>query len=83
MKILIVPADVRCDHDGKVLNNPSQHWVEITGHPVLVELTADDLAQSRSEVQDPYVALMLLGAVIALALSIAGVALRRREGLST
>jgi hypothetical protein len=41
------------------------------------------LAQSRSEVQDPYVVLLMLGALIALALGIAGVALRRREELST
>lgn len=39
MKIIINTADIRCDHDGKVVNNPSQHWVEISGHPVLV---ADD-----------------------------------------
>ncbi|MEU7868477.1 hypothetical protein [Dactylosporangium sp. NPDC049140] len=39
---------------------------------------ADDLAQSRSELQDPYVALMFLGALIALALGITSVALRRR-----
>jgi hypothetical protein len=38
---------------------------------------ADDLAQSRREVQDPYVAMMVIGAVIALALGLASIALRR------
>jgi len=37
MKILITTADVRCDHEGKVANNPSQQWVEIDSHPVLVD----------------------------------------------
>jgi hypothetical protein len=37
MKIIITTADVRCDHEGRVDNNPSQHWVEIDGHPVLVD----------------------------------------------
>jgi hypothetical protein len=37
MKWIVTPADIRCDHDGKVANNPSQHWVEIAGHPVLVD----------------------------------------------
>jgi hypothetical protein len=40
---------------------------------------ADDLAQSRSELQDPYVAIMFLGALIALALAITSLAVRRRE----
>jgi hypothetical protein len=40
---------------------------------------ADDLAQSRIEIQDPYVALLLIGSVVPLALGIASVALRRRE----
>jgi hypothetical protein len=39
---------------------------------------ADDLAQSRDEVVDPYVALLLLGCLLAGALSVASVATRRQ-----
>jgi len=39
---------------------------------------ADDLAQSRSEVQDPYVGFMLVGAIIAFALCVATLSLWRR-----
>jgi hypothetical protein len=28
---------IRCDHDGRVTNLPSQEWVTIAGIPVLVE----------------------------------------------
>lgn len=44
---------------------------------------ADDLAQSRAEVQDPYVAMLLIGALIALALTITSIAQRRRATRST
>ena len=39
MKWLTVQADIRCDHDGRVANAPSQHWVRVAGDEVLV---ADD-----------------------------------------
>jgi hypothetical protein len=38
---------------------------------------ADDLAQSRSEVVDPYIALLFLGSLLAGALSLASIATRR------
>jgi hypothetical protein len=34
-ELLIVPAAVRCDHDGKVVNKESQSWVVLEGDPVL------------------------------------------------
>ena len=37
MKLVTDAAVVRCGHDGRVGNNPSQHWVKITGSPVLVD----------------------------------------------
>ena len=40
---------------------------------------ADDLAQSRDELQDPYVAMLAIGAVVSLVLGIASTALRRRK----
>ncbi len=49
MKWIVTTADIRCDHDGKVTNNPSQHWVEISGHPVLV----DDDPQGRAIARCP------------------------------
>lgn len=49
MKWIVKPADIRCDHDGKVANNPSQHWVQISGHPVLV----DDDPQGRAIARCP------------------------------
>lgn len=49
MRWLTTAAEVRCDHDGKVANNPSQHWVEISGHPVLV----DDDPQGRAIARCP------------------------------
>lgn len=42
---------------------------------------ADDLAQSRIELQDPYVGLMLIGALISATLGITSVALRQRKGI--
>ena len=49
MRWIVDAADIRCDHDGKVQNNPSQHWVEISGHPVLV----DDDPQARAIARCP------------------------------
>ncbi|GAA2396133.1 hypothetical protein [Dactylosporangium salmoneum] len=37
MKVVTKDATVRCGHDGRVLNNPSQHWVRIGGGEVLVD----------------------------------------------
>ncbi|WP_027345346.1 hypothetical protein [Hamadaea tsunoensis] len=28
---------IKCDHDGRVVNQPSQQWVTISGVPVLVD----------------------------------------------
>jgi hypothetical protein len=39
---------------------------------------ADDLANSRHEIQDPYVALLVLAALTAILLSIASLAATRR-----
>lgn len=47
MKLITTPSDVRCDHDGKVANNPSQHWVKISGHPVLVDNDPEGRAIAR------------------------------------
>ncbi|ETA71138.1 hypothetical protein [Actinospica robiniae] len=38
---------------------------------------ADDLAQSRSEIQDPYVAILLLGGLLAIALCLSAIRVRR------
>jgi hypothetical protein len=43
MNWLTTVADIRCDHDGRVANAPSQHWVTVSGHKVLV----DDDPQGR------------------------------------
>ena len=32
---LVLPAAIRCDHDGRVENVASQDWVTIADHPVL------------------------------------------------
>lgn len=37
MKVLVREAVLRCGHDGKVANVPSQTWVRVAGSPVLVE----------------------------------------------
>ena len=37
MKILVKEAILRCGHDGKVENVPSQEWVRIGDSPVLVD----------------------------------------------
>ncbi|MFF1830305.1 hypothetical protein [Paenarthrobacter sp. NPDC058040] len=36
MKILVKEAILRCGHDGKVENVPSQHWVRVAGSEILV-----------------------------------------------
>lgn len=36
MKVLVKEAILRCGHDGKVENVPSQEWVRVKGSPVLV-----------------------------------------------
>lgn len=37
MEWVTAAAVVRCGHDGKVDNNPSQHWVRVSGAEVLVD----------------------------------------------
>lgn len=37
MKILVKEAILRCGHDGRVENIPSQEWVRVAGSPVLVD----------------------------------------------
>ncbi|YCH07304.1 hypothetical protein ACTAQJ_19800 [Arthrobacter sp. alpha11c] len=37
MRILVKEAILRCGHDGKVENVPSQEWVRVKGSPVLVD----------------------------------------------
>ncbi|XAS71724.1 hypothetical protein VUN82_21995 [Micrococcaceae bacterium Sec5.1] len=37
MRILVEEAILRCGHDGKVKNVPSQAWVRVKGSPVLVD----------------------------------------------
>lgn len=44
---------------------------------------ADDLAQSRDEVVDPYVALMFLGCLLAGVLSVVSIATRRQAASAT
>ena len=34
-ELLILPADVRCDHAGDVVNKESQTWATVSGHPIL------------------------------------------------
>ena len=34
-ELLVLPAAIRCDHDGRVENRASQDWVTVAGHPVL------------------------------------------------
>jgi hypothetical protein len=34
-ELLVLPALVRCDHDGRVENEASQGWVTVEGDPVL------------------------------------------------
>lgn len=34
-ELLVLPAVVRCDHDGRVGNRASQDWVTVATHPVL------------------------------------------------
>jgi hypothetical protein len=63
MKWIVKPADIRCDHDGKVLNNPSQHWVEISGHPVLI---ADD-PQGRAIARCPNIGATMKPCIATLA----------------
>ncbi|MBT8162047.1 MULTISPECIES: hypothetical protein [Arthrobacter] len=37
MKALVKEAILRCGHDGKVQNVPSQEWVRVAGSPILVD----------------------------------------------
>lgn len=39
VEVLVLPATVRCDHDGRVRNQASQGWATVGGHPIL---RADD-----------------------------------------
>jgi len=34
-ELLVLPAVIRCDHDGRVENRASQGWVTADAHPVL------------------------------------------------
>ncbi|GAP60977.1 MULTISPECIES: hypothetical protein [unclassified Arthrobacter] len=52
-KLLIKEAILRCGHDGKVENVPSQQWVRVAGSPVLV----DDDPQGRDISMCPNVGL--------------------------
>lgn len=36
-RLLVERGVLRCGHDGKVANVPSQRWVRVAGSPVLVE----------------------------------------------
>ncbi len=36
MKVLVLPAVLRCGHDGRVSNTNRQQWLRIASHPVLV-----------------------------------------------
>lgn len=65
MKLIVTPADIRCDHEGRVTNNPSQHWVEIGGHPVLV---ADD-PQGRAIARCPNIGATMKPCVKTLAVA--------------
>lgn len=70
MKVITKAADVRCDHDGAVDRNPSQHWVEISGSPVLV----DDDPAGRVVARCPNIGATMKPCVITLVV---------REGYST
>jgi hypothetical protein len=37
MRWVTVPASIKCGHDGRVVNQPSQTWVTVDGDPVLVD----------------------------------------------
>jgi hypothetical protein len=37
VRVLVAEGVLRCGHDGKVTNVPSQTWVRVAGSPVLVE----------------------------------------------
>jgi hypothetical protein len=37
VRVLVADGVLRCGHDGRVTNVPSQVWVRIAGSPVLVE----------------------------------------------
>lgn len=37
MELIAVTAVVQCGHDGRVVNVARQHWVTISGAPVLVD----------------------------------------------
>ena len=37
MEWITTRAVLRCGHDGRVENVPSQHWVRVDGEPVLVD----------------------------------------------
>lgn len=37
MKALVLAGTLRCGHDGLVANVASQHWVRVSGSPVLVD----------------------------------------------
>ncbi|WP_284752857.1 hypothetical protein [Arthrobacter sp. efr-133-R2A-120] len=52
-KLLVKEAILRCGHDGKVENVPSQQWVRVAGSPVLV----DDDPQGREISMCPNVGL--------------------------
>lgn len=44
---------------------------------------ADDLVQSRSEIQDPYVAVLLLGGLLAIALCVSAIRVRQSDRLAS
>jgi hypothetical protein len=37
MELVTAAAVIKCGHDGRVENRPSQHWVTVAGRPVLVD----------------------------------------------
>lgn len=49
MRWLTERAVIACDHEGRVVNVPSQRWVTVSGSPVLV----DDDPQHRTVVGCP------------------------------
>ncbi|YCK82563.1 hypothetical protein M1D89_04815 [Arthrobacter sp. D3-18] len=51
MRILVKEAVLRCGHDGKVENVPSQAWVRIKESPILV----DDDPQGRDITMCPHI----------------------------
>lgn len=36
-ELLVLPATIRCDHDGRIENKASQDWVTVADDPVLRE----------------------------------------------